>query len=164
MIRVLRDVAYHEGDKRASIQPSEHFQLNFDIDFDHPLFDAHNQSMQFSFSQTSFIKSISRARTFGFSKDLDYLRAQNLAKGGSLKNAVVMDETRVLNEDGLRYENECVRHKILDAVGDLYLLGHPVVGAFTGYKSGHAMNFGLTSALLNDAHAFEVVAANAPMH
>jgi UDP-3-O-[3-hydroxymyristoyl] N-acetylglucosamine deacetylase len=156
-IRIKRAVAVEEGDKYARFEPYEGFRVGFSIDFEHPAFTSRAQSAVVDFSSTSFVKEVSRARTFGFLRDIEALREQNLALGGSLDNAVVVDDYRVLNDDGLRYEDEFVKHKILDAIGDLYLLGHSLIGAFHGYKSGHALNNQLLHALLADESAWEEV-------
>lgn len=156
-IRIKRTIIVEDGDKWARFDPFEGFKVEFAIDFEHPVFKAHNQWASVDFSTTSFVKEISRARTFGFMRDIELLRQRQLARGGSLDNAVVMDDYRVLNEDGLRYENEFVKHKILDAIGDLYLLGHALIGAFKGYKSGHALNNRLLRTLMADESAWEEV-------
>ena len=156
-IRIKREVTVEEDGKTATFVPFEGFKVTFGIDFDHPVFRGKSQSACVDFSSTSFVKEVSRARTFGFMRDIEYLRSQNLALGGSVDNAIVVDEYRVLNEDGLRYEDEFVKHKILDAIGDLYLLGKSLVGEFRGYKSGHALNNKLLRALLANADAYEVV-------
>lgn len=156
-IRIKRPVIVEDGDKWARFDPFEGFKVEFAINFDHPVFKAHSQWATMDFSTTSFVKEISRARTFGFMRDIELLRQRQLARGGSLDNAIVMDDYRVLNEDGLRYENEFVRHKILDAIGDLYLLGHALIGAFKGYKSGHALNNCLLRTLMADESAWEEV-------
>lgn len=156
-IRIKRTVLVEDGDKWARFDPFEGFKVEFSIDFDHPVFKAHNQWAVVDFSTTSFVKEISRARTFGFMRDIELLRQRQLARGGSLDNAVVMDDYRVLNEDGLRYEDEFVKHKILDAIGDLYLLGHSLIGAFTGHKSGHALNNLLLRTLMANEDAWEQV-------
>jgi UDP-3-O-[3-hydroxymyristoyl] N-acetylglucosamine deacetylase len=156
-IRIKKKVVVDDGDKRASFEPFDGFKVSFAIDFDHPAFTERTQYASIDFSSTSFVKEVSRARTFGFLRDLEMLRERQLALGGSLDNAIVVDDYRVLNEDGLRYENEFVKHKILDAIGDLYLLGHSLVGAFTGYKSGHALNNRLLKTLLADRAAWEEV-------
>ena len=156
-IRIKREVTVEEDGKTATFVPFEGFKVTFGIDFDHPVFRGRSQSASVDFSSTSFVKEVSRARTFGFMRDIEYLRSQNLALGGSVDNAIVVDEYRVLNEDGLRYEDEFVKHKILDAIGDLYLLGKSLVGEFRGYKSGHALNNKLLRALLANADAYEVV-------
>ena len=146
-----------EGDKWVKFEPFDGFKVKFQIDFDHPLFTVQKQICEINFSTTSFVKEVSRARTFGFQKDIERLRSNSLALGGSQENAIVLDEYRVLNEDGLRYDNEFVKHKILDSIGDLYLLGHSLIGAFSGYKSGHALNNRLLLALLADQDAWEEV-------
>lgn len=156
-IRIKKTVLLEEGGKWARFDPFNGFKVGFTIEFDHPVFKAIRQCAEIDFSTTSFLKEVSRARTFGFIKDLESLRARNLALGGSLDNAVVIDDYRILNEDGLRYEDEFVKHKILDAIGDLYLLGRSLVGAFTGYKSGHALNNKLLCALLSQPDAWEEV-------
>ena len=156
-IRVKRPVRVQEGDKLAAFEPYDGFKVEFSIDFDHPAFHARAKTASVDFSTTSFVKEVSRARTFGFLRDIEALRQQNLALGGSMDNAVVVDDFRVLNEEGLRYEDEFVRHKILDAIGDLYLLGRPLIGAFRGHKSGHALNNRLLRALMADSQAWEEV-------
>lgn len=156
-IRIKRAVTVHDGDKFARFDPFDGFKVSFTIDFDHPAFVACKRAASIDFSTTSFVKEVSRARTFGFLREIEALRQQNLALGGSMDNAVVIDDYRVLNEEGLRYEDEFVKHKILDAIGDLYLLGHPLIGAFTGYKSGHALNNRLLRALLEHEEAWEIV-------
>jgi UDP-3-O-[3-hydroxymyristoyl] N-acetylglucosamine deacetylase len=149
-----------DGDRWAKFEPFHGFKVGFSIDFDHPVFRAHNQSAVIDFSTTSFVREVSRARTFGFMRDIESLREQNLALGGSLDNAIVLDDYRVLNEDGLRYEDEFVKHKILDAIGDLYLLGHSLIGAFYGHKSGHALNNRLLRELIGRRDAWEEVTAD----
>lgn len=156
-IRILKTVRVTEGDKWAEFKPYDGFKLNIEIEFDHPVFRRREQTGVMEFSTTAFLKEISRARTFGFVKDLEFLRSRNLALGGTLENAIVLDDYRILNEDGLRYEDEFVKHKILDAIGDLYLIGGPVLGEFTGFKSGHGLNNKLLRAVLADAEATEVV-------
>jgi len=156
-IRIKRTVIVEDGDKWARFDPFDGFKVGFAIDFDHPVFREHDQRAEIDFSTTSFVKEVSRARTFGFMRDIERLRENELALGGSLRNAVVVDDYRVLNEDGLRYEDEFVKHKILDAIGDLYLLGNSLIGAFTGYKSGHALNNRLLRALMADESAWEQV-------
>jgi UDP-3-O-[3-hydroxymyristoyl] N-acetylglucosamine deacetylase len=156
-MRIKRPVAVEDGDKWARLEPFDGFKVSFSIDFDHPLFDETIKFAEVDFSTTSFVKEVSRARTFGFLKEIEMLREKDLALGGSLQNAVVIDDYRVLNEDGLRYEDEFVRHKILDAIGDLYLLGHGLIGAFRGHKSGHALNNRLLRRLLADKSAWELV-------
>jgi len=154
-VRILKPVEVKEGDKWVRFEPYSGFKLTMGIDFAHPVFDKADQSITVDFSTTSYIKEVSRARTFGFMQDVETLRAQGLALGGSLDNAIVMDEYRVLNTDGLRYEDEFVKHKVLDAIGDLYLLGHPLIGAFSGHKSGHALNNRLLRRLVEDKTAWE---------
>jgi UDP-3-O-[3-hydroxymyristoyl] N-acetylglucosamine deacetylase len=156
-IQILSPVEVREGDKWARFEPYNGFRVNFEIDFDHPVLQKHRQRASLDFSTTSYLKEISRARTFGFLKDVEYLRANDLALGGSLDNAIVMDEYRVLNEDGLRFQDEFVRHKVLDAVGDLYLLGSCLIGEFTGFKSGHRLNNLLLRALLKQPEAYREV-------
>jgi len=156
-IRIKRTVRVEEEDKWALFEPFEGFKVSFGIEFDHPVFKACTGEAVIDFSTSSFVKEVSRARTFGFMRDLERLRENNLARGGSLDNAVVVDDYRILNEDGLRYEDEFVKHKVLDAVGDLYLLGYSLIGAFAGYKSGHALNNRLLRMLLADRGAWEVV-------
>ena len=154
-VRVKQHLRVEDGDKWAEVRPFDGFKVNFEIEFNHPVFKRRAQKASMDFSTTSFLKEVSRARTFGFMKDIEYLRERNLALGGSMDNAIVLDDYRVLNEDGLRYEDEFVKHKILDAIGDLYLLGHPLIGAFYGYKSGHALNNKLLRALLAQPEAWE---------
>lgn len=156
-IRIKRKVEVREGDKVASFVPYDGFKVSFEIDFDHPVFRQSVQKASLDFSSTSYVKEVSRARTFGFTKDLEYMRSKNLALGGSVKNAIVVDDYRVLNEDGLRYDDEFVKHKILDAVGDLYLLGHSLIGEYVGYKSGHGLNNKLLRELLQQQDAWEFV-------
>jgi UDP-3-O-[3-hydroxymyristoyl] N-acetylglucosamine deacetylase len=156
-IRIKRRVAVEEGGKYAIFEPYNGFKVAFSIDFDHPAFASRAQMATVDFSTTSFVKEVSRARTFGFLREIEALRQQNLALGGSLDNAVVVDDYRVLNNEGLRYEDEFVRHKILDAIGDLYLLGHSLIGSFRGHKSGHALNNRLLRALVADTSAWEEV-------
>lgn len=156
-VRIKHPVIVEEGDKWVKFEPFDGFKVSFSIDFDHPVFQTHTRTAELDFSTTSFVKEVSRARTFGLLKDVEQLREKNLALGGSLDNAIVVDDYRILNEDGLRYEDEFVKHKILDAVGDLYLLGHSLIGAFSGYKSGHALNNRLLRALIADEAAWELV-------
>jgi UDP-3-O-[3-hydroxymyristoyl] N-acetylglucosamine deacetylase len=156
-IRILQPVEVRDGDKWVRFEPYDGFRLELAIDYAHPVFDASAQKVVVDFSTTSYVKEVARARTFGFMQDVESMRAQGLALGGSLDNAIVMDEYRVLNSDGLRYDNEFVKHKVLDAIGDLYLLGHPLIGAFSGHKSGHAMNNRLLRALLERRDAWEFV-------
>jgi UDP-3-O-[3-hydroxymyristoyl] N-acetylglucosamine deacetylase len=155
--RVLRSVEVREGDKWARLDPHPGFRVNFQIEFDHPIFKRDLSTASMEFSSTLYLKEVARARTFGFMRDLETLRAHNLALGGNLDNAIVLDESRVLNEDGLRSQDEFVKHKILDAIGDLYLLGHSIIGEFSGYKSGHGLNNRLLRALLAQPEAWEIV-------
>jgi UDP-3-O-[3-hydroxymyristoyl] N-acetylglucosamine deacetylase len=156
-IRIKKPVQVEDGDKTARFEPFDGFKVGFTIEFDHPVFKSNTQHSEIDFSTTSFVKEVSRARTFGFMHEIEALRERKLALGGSLDNAVVLDDYRVLNEDGLRYRDEFVKHKILDAIGDLYLLGHSLIGAFSGYKSGHALNNKLLRALMADESAWEEV-------
>ncbi|MDM8557643.1 UDP-3-O-acyl-N-acetylglucosamine deacetylase [Candidatus Marithioploca araucensis] len=156
-IRIKRTVQVQQDDKWARFEPFDGFKVSFQIDFNHPVFRRSPNHADIDFSKTAFVKEISRARTFGFMRDLEFLRENNLAKGGSLDNAIVMDDYRILNEDGLRYEDEFVRHKVLDAVGDLYLLGHGLIGAFSGHKSGHELNNTLLRTLLANKRAWEMI-------
>lgn len=160
--RVLKTVRVEEDDKWAQFAPFNGFKVNIEIEFDHPVFKKRAQSASMEFSTTAFLKEISRARTFGFVKDLEYLRSRNLALGGTLDNAIVLDDYRILNEEGLRYEDEFVKHKMLDAIGDLYLLGRPVLGEFSGYKPGHGLNNKLLRALMADVAATEEVTFEDP--
>lgn len=156
-IRVRKTVRVEEGDKSAELKPYPGLKVNFRIDFDHPVFRRHSQMATVDFSTTAFLKEISRARTFGFARDIEMLRTRELTLGGSMDNAIVLDDFRILNEDGLRFEDEFVKHKILDAVGDIYLLGHSLVGELTAVKSGHALNNKLLRALHADTSAWEMV-------
>ena len=156
-IRIREPVEVRDGDKVARFQPHDGFRIGFTVEFSHPAIPASQSRAEVDFSTTSYVKEVSRARTFGFMRDLEFMRERNLGLGGSMDNAIVLDEFRVLNEDGLRYADEFVRHKILDAVGDLYLAGHPIIGAFEGFKSGHALNNKLVRALLASAEAWEEV-------
>ena len=156
-VRIKKHLRVTDQDRWAEFQPYDGFKVAFTIDFDHPVFQAGPQFAEIDFSSTSFVKEVSRSRTFGFLRDFEYLRAQNLALGGSLDNAIAVDDQKILNEDGLRYEDEFVKHKILDAIGDLYLLGHSLIGSFKGYKSGHELNNILLSTLINDPTAWEEV-------
>jgi UDP-3-O-[3-hydroxymyristoyl] N-acetylglucosamine deacetylase len=156
-IRIKRPVIVEEQDKWAKFEPFDGFKVGFTIDFNHPVFNGSPQKAEIDFSSTSFVKEVSRARTFGFMSDFEKLRENNLALGASLDNAIGVDEFRVLNEDGLRYEDEFVKHKILDAIGDLYLLGHSLIGAYSGFRSGHALNNKLLKALIADESAWEEV-------
>ena len=156
-IRIKKPLALDEGDRWARFEPFEGFRVGFEIDFDHPVFKRRNRKVDMDFSTTSYLKEVSRARTFGFMRDIEYLRQRNLVLGGSLDNAVVVDDYRVLNTDGLRYEDEFVKHKVLDAIGDLYLLGAGLIGRFVGYKSGHALNNSLIRELLVREDVWEEV-------
>jgi UDP-3-O-[3-hydroxymyristoyl] N-acetylglucosamine deacetylase len=156
-IRIKRKVEVKSNEKQVYIEPFDGFKITFAIDFEHPAFKEDKQLIEIDFSKASFVKEISRARTFGFLSEFEYLRAKNLALGASLDNSLVLDEKNVINEDGLRSEDEFVKHKVLDAVGDLYLLGHSIIGSFYGYKSGHALNNALLRALLEQKDAWEIV-------
>jgi len=161
-LRVLREVEVRDGDKWARLEPYEGLRLTFSIVFNHPVIDRSAQSVSVDFAQTSYLKEIARARTFGFMQEVEALREAGLALGGGLDNAVVLDEYRVLNSDGLRFADEFIRHKVLDAIGDLYLLGKPLLGAFSAHKSGHGLNNCLLRALLADAAAWEIVSFEKP--
>lgn len=167
-IRIKKKVTVKDGDKWACFEPFNGFKVTFTIDFNHPLFKAHLKTATLDFSSLSYVKEVSRARTFGFMSDFEKLQGMQLARGASLDNAIGIDEFRILNEDGLRYENEFVRHKILDAVGDLYLLGSSLIGSFVGHKSGHALNNRLLRELLAQKEAWEFVTfddpKSAPIH
>ncbi|WP_203323086.1 UDP-3-O-acyl-N-acetylglucosamine deacetylase [Pseudoxanthomonas beigongshangi] len=156
-IRIKSPVEVTEGDKVARFDPYEGFRVGFTVKFDHPMIPASQSRAEVEFSTGAYIKEVARARTFGFMRDLEYMRERNLGLGGSMDNAIVLDEFRVLNDDGLRYADEFVRHKILDAIGDLYLTGRPILGAYEGYKSGHALNNKLVRALLAQPEAWEEV-------
>ncbi|GMR14921.1 MAG: UDP-3-O-acyl-N-acetylglucosamine deacetylase [Gammaproteobacteria bacterium] len=156
-IRILEPIEYKFEDKWARLEPYEGFRVSFKIEFDHPVFKSHTSFASIDFSTTSYLKEISRARTFGFMRELEMLRDRKLVLGGSMNNAVVLDDYRVLNEDGLRYEDEFVKHKVLDAIGDLYLLGHSLLGAYSGYKSGHELNNQLLRQLLRQPGSWEEV-------
>ena len=156
-IRILKPVAVTDGDKTARFEPHHGFRVEFSIDFNHPVFENSARAVCVDFATTSYVKELSRARTFGFMQEVEWMRAQGLALGGSLDNAIVLDEYRVLNNDGLRYDDEFVKHKVLDAIGDLYLLGHPVIGAFAAHKSGHTLNNALLRRLLERSEAWEYV-------
>ncbi len=161
-IRIKNAVLVEEDDKWVKFEPFNGFKVSLSIDFDHPVFKGRSQISEMDFSTTSFVKEVSRARTFGFMSQLEVLQANNLALGGSLDNAIVVDDFRILNEDGLRYDDEFVKHKVLDAIGDLYLLGHSLIGAFSGYKSGHGLNNRLLRALLANEDAWELVTFEDP--
>ncbi len=158
-LRITQRVAVEEENKWAVFEPFEGFKVSFTIDFDHPAFDesGKEQAASMDFSSTSFVKEVSRARTFGFMSDLEALQKEGFARGGGFDNAIVMDDYRILNQDGLRYEDEFVKHKILDAIGDLYLLGHPLIGQFSAYRSGHSLNNRLLRALIEREEAWELV-------
>lgn len=156
-VRVLRPIEVRQGDKWARLTPYDGFRLSFSIVFDHPVMEKSGTEATVDFAENSYINEVSRARTFGFMQDVEYLRSRGLALGGSLENAIVMDEYRVLNAEGLRYADEFVKHKILDAVGDLYILGHPLLASFSAHKSGHALNNLLLRELLADESAWEYV-------
>jgi UDP-3-O-[3-hydroxymyristoyl] N-acetylglucosamine deacetylase len=156
-MRITKPVLCREGDKWARFDPFEGFKVSFAIHFDHPLFSAGPHEATVDFSTHSFVKEVSRARTFGFMHDIETLRQAGLALGGSLDNAIVLDNFRILNDDGLRYEDEFVKHKLLDAIGDLYLLGYPLIGAFRAHKSGHYLNNQLLHSLMADQEAWELV-------
>lgn len=156
-IRVTREISIEVDGKTATFKPFDGFKVGFKIEFEHPAFEGRNKETCLDFSSTSFVKEVSRARTFGFMSDFEYLRSQNLALGGSLENAIVVDDYRVLNDDGLRYDDEFVKHKVLDAVGDLYLLGKSLIGEFYGFKSGHQLNNLLSRKLLSTEGAWELV-------
>ena len=161
-IRITKEVCVTDGDKVASFKPFHGFKVAFSIDFDHPVFKDRSVSAEIDFSSTSFVKEVSRARTFGFVHEIEYLRSRGLARGGSLENAIVVDKFSILNEDGLRYEDEFVKHKILDAIGDLYLLGNSLIGEFRAHKSGHALNNLLLRKLIATRDAWEVVTFDQP--
>jgi len=156
-VRIKKPIRVEDGDKWAEFKPYDGYKVTVEIDFDHPVFKAHTQKASVDFSSTSFFKEISRARTFGFMRDIEMLRSKQLTLGGSLDNAIVLDDYRVLNHEGLRYEDEFVRHKILDAIGDLYLMGFSLIGEFSGYKTGHDLNNKLLRSLIADENAWEEV-------
>lgn len=156
-IRIKESVTYSKGDSWASLEPYDGFSASFQIDFDHPAVNDTKQLIKLDFSENSYVSEVSRARTFGFIRDVEYLRSKNLGLGGSLDNAVVLDEYRVLNPSGLRYKDEFVKHKVLDAIGDLYTLGYGIIGAFHGHKSGHAINNLLLRELLLNENAWEMI-------
>jgi UDP-3-O-[3-hydroxymyristoyl] N-acetylglucosamine deacetylase len=161
-IRIKSLVEVRDGDKWARFEPFDGFKVSFQIDFEHPVFKKHTQTATVDFSTTSFVKEVSRARTFGFMRDIELLRQKHLTLGASLDNAIALDDYRILNEDGLRYEDEFVKHKILDSIGDLYLLGHSLIGAFSAYKSGHGLNNALLRALLAKQECWEEVTYDDP--
>lgn len=156
-IRIKRPLVVEDGDKRASFLPFDGFKVSFTIDFDHPVFRDRSPHAEIDFSTSSFVKQVSRARTFGFMHEIEYLRSRGLARGGSVDNAIVVDEYRILNQDGLRYDDEFVRHKILDAIGDLYLMGYSLIGEFRAYKSGHALNNAVVRSLIAQPESWEMV-------
>ena len=156
-LRIKRKVTVSDGDKWVSLEPFNGLKITFTLDYDHPVLKNSVQEASLDFSTTSYVKEVSRARTFGFLSEYEWLKANNLALGGNLNNAVVLDDYRVINEDGLRYEDELVKHKILDAVGDMYLLGTGLIGAFRGFKSGHTLNNRLLKTLLAKKSAYEIV-------
>ena len=156
-IRVTSPVEVRDGDKWARLDPYEGFRLTFSIVFDHPVMQESSTSVSVDFAEHSYVRDVARARTFGFMQEVEFLRDNGLALGGSLENAIVMDEYRVLNADGLRFADEFVKHKVLDAIGDLYLLGHPLLASFSAHKSGHALNNALVRALLADQSAWEMI-------
>jgi UDP-3-O-[3-hydroxymyristoyl] N-acetylglucosamine deacetylase len=160
-IRVLKAVEVEQGDKKVRLEPFNGFKVGFTIEFSHPVFDATRSTVEVDFAEVSFVREVARARTFGFTQDVEMMRSRGLGRGGSLDNAVVIDDFRVLNADGLRMDDEFVKHKALDAMGDLYMLGRPVIGAFQGHKSGHALNNLLARKLLADASAWEEVTFDA---
>ena len=159
-IQITKPVEIKHGDKIARFEPYNGYKLKFDIEFNHPAFSEHTKSKEIDISTNAFIKEISRARTFGFMRDIEMLRDNNLAMGGSMDNAIVLDDYRVLNQDGLRYEDEFVKHKILDAIGDIYQLGHPIIGSYYGFKSGHALNNQLARKLLQQTDCWKLVSFN----
>ncbi|MDA9836937.1 UDP-3-O-acyl-N-acetylglucosamine deacetylase [Luminiphilus sp.] len=156
-IRVRKEVTVTDGDKTASFLPLEGFKISFGIDFDHPVFKHRAATTEIDFSTTSFVREVSRARTFGFVEEIEYLRSKGLARGGSMDNAVVIDDYKVLNQGGLRYDDEFVKHKVLDAIGDLYLLGYSLIGEYRAFKSGHALNNQALRTLIANKDAWEMV-------
>ena len=156
-IKIIKDIEVKQNDKWAKIEPFDGFKVAFTIDFDHPSFPKETQTSTIDFSTISYLSQVSRARTFGFAKDIENLRKNNLALGGSVNNAIVIDDYKIVNEDGLRYKDEFVKHKILDAIGDLYLLGHSLIGSFSAFKSGHHLNNLLLRELINNENAWEQV-------
>ena len=160
--RITREVQVRDGDKWARFAPHEGFRVNFEIEFNHPVFQRSSSRASMDFSSITYLKEVSRARTFGFMRDLETLRRHNLALGGNLDNAIVLDDSKILNEDGLRHQDEFVRHKILDAIGDLYLFGRSIIGEFTGFKSGHGLNNQLLRALLQAEDAWEEAVFEGP--
>jgi UDP-3-O-[3-hydroxymyristoyl] N-acetylglucosamine deacetylase len=161
-VRILKTVELEKGDKRVRLEPFAGFRIGFTIAFDHPVFETESSTVEMDFADVSFVREISRARTFGFTQDVELMRSRGLARGGSLDNAVVIDDFRVLNAEGLRMDDELVKHKALDAVGDLYLMGRPIIGAFHGFKSGHEMNNLLLRKLIADQSAWEEITFDRP--
>jgi UDP-3-O-[3-hydroxymyristoyl] N-acetylglucosamine deacetylase len=161
-IRIRKKVSHSDGDIRVELKPYDGLKVGYTLLYDHPVFERHRNRAVVEFSTTAFLKEVSRARTFGFLAEYEHLRSMNLAQGGSLDNAVVVDDYRILNDEGLRLEDEFVKHKILDAIGDLYLLGHSVLGEFSGYKSGHSTNNALLRKVMADPDAFEIVSFETP--
>ncbi|WP_373279675.1 UDP-3-O-acyl-N-acetylglucosamine deacetylase [Chitinimonas taiwanensis] len=161
-VRVKKSVEAVEGDKWVRLHPHEGYKVKLTIEFKHPAFQKSAQTVELDFAQTSYIKEVARARTFGFMHEVEYMRTNNLGQGGSMENAIVLDEYKVLNQEGLRFEDEFVRHKVLDAIGDLYILGHPLIASFEGFKSGHAMNNKLLRVLLADPDAWEYASFDSP--
>ncbi len=161
-IKVKKPVEIREGDKFARLDPYFGFKLKFTIDFRHPAVDKTGQELEIDFAHTSYVREIARARTFGFAHEVEMMRELGLARGGSMDNAIVLDEYRVLNNDGLRYDDEFVKHKMLDAIGDLYVVGHPLLASYTAYKSGHGLNNALLRALLAQKDAYEIVTFDDP--
>ncbi len=163
-IKITKPVEVNHDGKIARFEPYNGYKLKFEIEFNHPAFSDHTKSKEININTNAFVKEISRARTFGFMRDIEMLRDNNLAMGGSMDNAIVLDDYRVLNQDGLRYEDEFVKHKILDAIGDIFQLGHPIIGSFYGYKSGHALNNQLARTLLKQTDAWELVTYETQQH
>lgn len=156
-IRMLETVTVREGDIEASLSPYDGFRVSYKLHYEHPVFEEHNRRLSVDLTAERFESDIGQARTFGFLAEIEMLKSMDLARGGSLENAVVVDDSRILNDEGLRVQDEFVKHKILDAIGDLYTLGHPIIGAFSGIKSGHSTNNRLVRKLLASPHAFEIV-------
>jgi UDP-3-O-[3-hydroxymyristoyl] N-acetylglucosamine deacetylase len=160
-LRIRKPVRVADGDKWAELKPFDGFRVNFSIDFDHPVFRRHAQRASVNFSTTAYLKEVARARTFGFARDIEFLRSRQLTLGGSMDNAIVLDDFRILNEDGLRFEDEFVKHKILDAIGDVYLIGHSLLAELSCHKSGHGLNNQLLRAVLADPSSHELVSYDA---
>lgn len=156
-LKIKKVIEIEEGDKKASFSPYDGYQLNFKIEFNHPAIQKTEDLVSFDFGRDSYVKDIARARTFGFAQEVEFLRENNLALGGGLFNAVVLDEYRVLNSDGLRYDAEFARHKILDAIGDLFLIGYPILGRFDAFKSGHDLNNKLIRKVLENENSYEII-------